>query len=80
MSVVCVVFTERETKMGKVYDYDYDGGEALCPFTGKACVMECMLMRPTGFGEPRCSMRVIADQLVGIDFEMREARKKEVSQ
>lgn len=53
--------------MGKVIDYD-NSCDALCPFTGKACVMECMLMRPTPmFGEPRCSIRVIADELVLFD-------------
>ena len=52
----------------EVVDYEYtDGGDALCPFTGFACRMECMLMRPTGLNEPRCSFRVIADELVLIN-------------
>jgi len=61
--------------MNVVIDYEYtDGGEAFCPFAKGPCRMECMLMRPTGFGEPRCSMRVIADELVLIDKGRKDVR------
>ena len=52
--------------MGEVHDYER-GCDALCPFTGTACVTECMLMKPTVFGEPQCSLRVIADKLAYSD-------------
>lgn len=55
----------------KVIDHEYQC-EALCPITGGACRTECMLMRPTGFGEPRCSLRVIADELVNINEKLKE--------
>ena len=60
--------------MSEVYDYDCEC-DALCPFTGDTCRTECMLMRYTGFGEPRCSMRVIADELVLISRELRDANE-----
>ncbi|MBR4616842.1 MAG: hypothetical protein IKO55_14630 [Kiritimatiellae bacterium] len=52
--------------MSKVIDHETDW-YAKCPFSQKACVTECMLMRYTAFGEPRCSIRVIADELVLFD-------------
>ena len=61
--------------MNEVIDYDEGGVDALCPLTGKACVTHCMLMRRTGFGEPRCSLHVIADELVNISYDLRELRK-----
>lgn len=60
--------------MVKVYDHDNEC-EALCPFTGDACFTECMMMRPDGFGEPKCSMRVIADELVNINSCLRDIRR-----
>ena len=50
--------------MNEVVDYDEGNVYALCPFTRKTCVTHCMLMRRTAFGEPRCSIHVIADELV----------------
>jgi len=55
--------------MPRVIDYE-EGMDALCPFTDYSCFTQCMLMRPTGFGEPRCSFRVIADELVNINGAM----------
>ena len=60
-----------------VYDEERDE-IAKCPFMGSACVTECMLMRPTEFGEPRCSFRVIADELVQIAGVARVAAKYKV--
>lgn len=52
--------------MSTVIDLD-EGINAFCPFSKNGiCHTECMMMRPTGFGEPRCSFRVIADELVQI--------------
>ena len=61
-----------------VYNYDLDD-YAFCPLTSDQCVMTCELMRPTGFGEPRCSLRVVADELVYISTNLREI-KKDLSQ
>lgn len=61
--------------MSEVFDYDKNV-DAVCPFVkGATCKTECMLMRPTGFGEPKCSLRVIADELVYISSDLRELRK-----
>ena len=59
--------------MSNVIDYEYtNGGDALCPFTNDTCKMECMMIRPTVFDEPRCSFRVIADELVNINSKMKK--------
>ena len=60
--------------MNEVIDYDEGNVEALCPLTGDTCVTHCMLMRRTGFGEPRCSLHVIADELVNINSKMKDER------
>ena len=60
--------------MSEVYDYDRDC-PSLCPFTGDTFVTECMLMRPTGFGEPKCSLLVIADELVHIHSDLRKMKE-----
>lgn len=57
--------------MSEVFDYDKNK-DAFCPFSGKACVSECMLMRPDVFGEPKCALMVVADELVHINSDLRE--------
>ena len=66
----------KENDMGVVIDYDEGGIGAICPFRKEPCMTECMMMRPTGFGEPRCSFRVIADELVLISGDLRKLREE----
>ena len=56
--------------MPTIYNLD-SGIAAMCPLTRKPCKEECMWMRPTAFNEPKCSMLVIADELVNIYSETR---------
>ena len=57
--------------MSRIYDYnEYEW--AKCPFTEDDCLSECMLMRPDGWGEPKCSWHVIADELVNISSQLRK--------
>jgi len=57
--------------LAEIYDYE-NKRDAMCPLTRKTCKSECMWMRPTGFGEPKCAVMVIADELVNIYAESRK--------
>lgn len=71
MEEAWVQLTEDEKPDFRVRDYKQDAF-ALCPLTGCDCLTTCMWMRPTGFGEPKCAVMVIADELCNIYAESRK--------
>ena len=56
-------------RLAEIYDYENDC-KAICPLTGNPCMGECMWMRPTALGEPKCAAMVIADELVNIHADL----------
>ena len=58
-----------------VIDSDKDNRPAVCPFNSR-CTTLCMLMRYTAFGDPCCSLRVIADELVEISTSLKNSNRR----